>query len=46
MVEPFFLKVNPKTYAPVTVPDVLDRYKYLAFRKFDLLGLKSRRHYL
>ena len=34
------LKVNPKTYAPVAVPDVLDRYKYLAFRKFDLLGLK------
>jgi serine/threonine-protein kinase len=25
---------------PVAVPDVLDRYKYLAFRKFDLLGLK------
>ena len=34
------LKVNPKTYAPVAIPDVLDRYKYLAFRKFDLLGLK------
>ena len=28
MVEPFFLKVNPKTYAPVAVPDVLDRYKF------------------
>src|SRR5574343_1430400 len=27
------LKVNPKTYAQVAVPDVLDRYKYLAFRK-------------
>lgn len=34
------LKVNPKTYAPVAVPDILDRYKYLAFRKLDLLGLK------
>lgn len=34
------LKVNPKTYAPVAVPDVLDRYKFLAFRKLDLLGLK------
>lgn len=34
------LKVNPKTYAPVVVPDVLDRYKFLAFRKLELLGLK------
>lgn len=34
------LKVNPKTYAPVAIPDILDRYKYLAFRKLDLLGLK------
>ena len=34
------LKVNPKTYAPVAVPDILDRYKFLAFRKLDLLGLK------
>ncbi len=34
------LKVNPKTWAPVAVPDVIDRYKYLAFRKLTLLGLK------
>lgn len=34
------LKVNPKTWAPVTIPDVIDRYKYLAFRKLNLLGLK------
>lgn len=34
------LKVNPKTWAPVTIPDVIDRYKYLAFRKLTLLGLK------
>lgn len=34
------LKVNPKTFAPVAVPDILDRYKFLAFRKLDLLGLK------
>ena len=34
------LKVNPRTYAPVAVPDILDRYKFLAFRKLELLGLK------
>lgn len=34
------LKVNPKSWAPVTIPDVIDRYKYLAFRKLNLLGLK------
>lgn len=34
------LKVNPRTWAKVSVPDVLDRYKYLAFRQLDLVGLK------
>ena len=34
------LKVNPRTYAPVAVPDILDRYKFLAFRKLELLGLR------
>ncbi len=34
------LKVNPRTWAKVAVPDVLDRYKYLAFRQLDLVGLK------
>ena len=31
------LKVNPKTYAPVTIPDILDGYKGLAFRKLERL---------
>lgn len=34
------LKVNPRTWAKVAVPDILDRYKGLAFRQLDLLGLK------
>ena len=34
------LKVNPKTWAPVAVPDILDRYKGMAFRQLDLIGLK------
>ncbi|MCQ4035422.1 PASTA domain-containing protein [Kaistella montana] len=34
------LKVNPKTYAQVSVPDVLDRYKGLAFRQLEQVGLK------
>ena len=34
------LKVNPKTYAPVTIPDILDGYKGLAFRKLERLELK------
>lgn len=34
------LKVNPRTWAPVAIPDVIDRYKHLAFRKLNLLGLK------
>ena len=34
------LKVNPRTYAPVQVPDILDRYKGLAFRQLEQVGLK------
>ncbi|MBU4538652.1 MAG: PASTA domain-containing protein [Weeksellaceae bacterium] len=34
------LKVNPKSYAQVSVPDVLDRYKGLAFRQLEQVGLK------
>ncbi len=34
------LKVNPKTFAKVAVPDILDRYKGLAFRQLDQVGLK------
>lgn len=34
------LKVNPRTWAKVAVPDILDRYKGLAFRQLDLVGLK------
>ncbi len=34
------LKVNPKTYAKVSVPDIIDRYKGLAFRQLQQVGLK------
>lgn len=34
------LKVNPKTWAKVEVPDVLDKYKGLAFSRLKLVGLK------
>ena len=34
------LRVNPRTYAQVSVPDVLDRYKGLAFRQLEQVGLK------
>lgn len=34
------LLVNPKTWAPVAVPDILDRYKGLAFQRLDQVGLK------
>lgn len=34
------LKVNPRTWAPVQVPDILDRYKGLAFRQLEQVGLK------
>ncbi len=34
------MKVNPRTWAKVVVPDVLDRYKGLAFRNLEQVGLK------
>ncbi len=34
------MKVNPRTYAKVSVPDILDRYKGLAFRQLEQVGLK------
>lgn len=34
------LAVNPRYYSPVSVPDILDRYKGLAFRQLELVGLK------
>ena len=34
------LKVNPRTWAKVTIPDILDQYKGLAFRRLDQVGLK------
>ena len=34
------MKVNPRTYAQVSVPDLLDRYKGLAFRQLEQVGLK------
>ncbi|MDP9957922.1 serine/threonine-protein kinase [Epilithonimonas hungarica] len=34
------LKVNPKTWAKVAVPDIIDRYKGLAFNQLNLVGLK------
>ncbi len=34
------LKVNPRTWAKVTVPDILDKYKGLAFLRLDQVGLQ------
>lgn len=34
------LKVNPRTWAKVEVPDILDKYKGLAFSRLELVGLK------
>lgn len=34
------LKVNPRTWAKVELPDVLDKYKGLAFSRLELVGLK------
>ena len=34
------LKVNPRSYAPVQVPDILDTYKGLAFIRLEQVGLK------
>lgn len=34
------LMVNPRTWAKITVPDIIDRYKGLAFRQLEQVGLK------
>lgn len=34
------LAINPRFWAPVSVPDVIDRYKGLAFRQIEQVGLK------
>ncbi|MDO5616261.1 MAG: PASTA domain-containing protein, partial [Cruoricaptor ignavus] len=33
------MRVNPRTWAKVQVPDILDRYKGLAFRQLESVGL-------
>lgn len=35
-----FIRANAKTWKPVTVPNVIGKYKYLAFSQLDLVGLK------
>ncbi|MBW7676097.1 PASTA domain-containing protein [Chryseobacterium chendengshani] len=34
------LKVNPRSWAPVAVPDVINKYSGLAFQRLDQVGLK------
>lgn len=34
------VKVNPKTWAPVAIPDVINKYSGLAFQRLDQVGLK------
>lgn len=34
------LKVNPRSWAPVSVPDVLNKYSGLGFQRLDQVGLK------
>src|SRR5690606_9049160 len=34
------VRVNPRTWGKVTIPDILDRYKGLAFRQLEQVGLK------
>ncbi len=34
------VRVNPRTWGKVTIPDILDRYKGLAFRRLGQVGLK------
>lgn len=34
------LKVNPRTWAPVSVPDVLNKYAGLAYQRLEQVGLK------
>lgn len=32
--------VNPRTWAPITIPDVINKYTGLAFQRLDQVGLK------
>ena len=34
------IRVNPKTWAKVIVPNILNKYKGLAFRQLEQVGLK------
>lgn len=34
------IRVNPRSWSKVTIPDILDRYKGLAFRRLEQVGLK------
>lgn len=34
------LRVNPRTWAPIVVPDVINKYSGLAFQRLDQVGLK------
>lgn len=34
------LKVNPRSWAPVAIPDVINKYSGLAFQRLDQVGLK------
>lgn len=34
------LKVNPRSWAPVSVPDVINKYSGLGFQRLDQVGLK------
>ncbi|KQR93588.1 serine/threonine protein kinase [Chryseobacterium sp. Leaf180] len=34
------IKVNPKSWAPVAIPDVINKYSGLAFQRLDQVGLK------
>jgi hypothetical protein len=34
------MKVNPRSWAPVAVPDVINKYSGLAFQRLDQVGLK------
>ncbi|PQL94008.1 PASTA domain-containing protein [Apibacter adventoris] len=35
-----FIRANAKTWKPVVVPNIIGKYKYLAFSQLDLVGLK------
>ncbi|MDR1877700.1 MAG: PASTA domain-containing protein [Flavobacteriaceae bacterium] len=35
-----FIRANAKTWKPVAVPNIVGKYKYLAFSQLDLVGLK------